>query len=490
MVTRVALVSCVKQKRDTSAPARDLYLSPLFRGFRRYAESRADSWYILSAEHGVLRPEQVVEPYERTLLAMPKRERVSWGRRVRQQLLDLLPSDAEIVLLAGTRYREEIEPFLRERFSVSVPMEGLRIGEQLRWLRQQGETTRGRHEHLDRFYEIIAQLGKLPGQMRPLRELPPRSKMPPRGIYFFFEPGEFRSGNDRIPRVVRVGTHAVSTGSKSTLRGRLKQHLGTRAGGGNHRGSIFRLHVGAALLAFEPVATRWPPSRPHPSSPHHATSASTPHGRSPGPTRPSRKHRKSRRKHAPTGLMFLEKAGSCVTRQRDVPRGANPTTRSHHDGSRPDFFRGRTGTTIPAHDTTPIGPYHHGIQVPWLPRAGRPNGTEASGPWCRDARDANSSAPNSRAPRGCGRSRRRSTPSTPRGGRVNPELWSPSDHSMGWRRLGPREAHLPGRQPREGHLRRAPERGAGNGPSIRRRSRPTATRIARRRGARRTATTF
>jgi hypothetical protein len=251
MVTRVALVSCVKQKRDTSAPARDLYLSQLFLGFRRYAESRADSWYILSAEHGVLCPEQVVAPYERTLHAMPKRERVSWGWRVRLQLLDLLPSDAEIVLLAGMRYREEIEPFLRERFPVSVPMEGLRIGEQLRWLRQQGKTTRGFHEHLDRFHEIIARLGKLPGQMRPLRELPPRSKMPARGIYFFFEPGEFRSGNCRIPRIVRVGTHAISTGSKSTLRGRLKQHLGTRAGGGNHRGSIFRLHVGAALLARE-----------------------------------------------------------------------------------------------------------------------------------------------------------------------------------------------------------------------------------------------
>ncbi|PYI87213.1 MAG: hypothetical protein DME26_06790, partial [Verrucomicrobia bacterium] len=38
-----------------------------------------------------------------------------------------------------------------------------------------------------------------------------------------------------------------------TLWGRLRTHLGTRAGGGNHRGSIFRLHVGAALLARDRV---------------------------------------------------------------------------------------------------------------------------------------------------------------------------------------------------------------------------------------------
>ena len=51
------------------------------------------------------------------------------------------------------------------------------------------------------------------------------------------------------PRIVRVGTHAVSANAVSTLWGRLRTHLGTRTGSGNHRGSIFRRHVGAALLA-------------------------------------------------------------------------------------------------------------------------------------------------------------------------------------------------------------------------------------------------
>src|SRR5262245_25038878 len=129
MATRIALVSCVKEKRRSAAPARDLYLSQLFRGLRRYAENHADEWYVLSAEHGVLRPDQVVEPYERTLNNMPKRERIAWAEKVKNQLLEILPAGAEIIVLAGLRYREDIEPFLRNRgFSVSVPLEGLKIG--------------------------------------------------------------------------------------------------------------------------------------------------------------------------------------------------------------------------------------------------------------------------------------------------------------------------------------------------------------------------
>jgi hypothetical protein len=140
LATCVALVSCVKRKRESAAPARDLYLSQLFRGLRHYAEKHADTWYILSAEHGVLHPMQVVQPYERTLNKMPKRERLAWAERVQQQLLEVIPVGAEVILLAGMRYREEIEPFLRNRgFSVSVPLEGLPIGKQLQRLKQAAE---------------------------------------------------------------------------------------------------------------------------------------------------------------------------------------------------------------------------------------------------------------------------------------------------------------------------------------------------------------
>lgn len=66
----------------------------------------------------------------------------------------------------------------------------------------------------------------------------------------FFEHGEVRGDTGSGLRVVRVGTHALRLGSNTTLWNRLSQHRGQlRLGGGNHRGSIFRLIVGTALIA-------------------------------------------------------------------------------------------------------------------------------------------------------------------------------------------------------------------------------------------------
>ena len=72
---------------------------------------------------------------------------------------------------------------------------------------------------------------------------------PKRGVYFFRENGENRSDTGTGLRVVRVGTHAITSGSGTKLWQRLSQHKGiARTGGGNHRGSIFRLLVGTALI--------------------------------------------------------------------------------------------------------------------------------------------------------------------------------------------------------------------------------------------------
>jgi hypothetical protein len=134
-VQRIALVSCVKSKRALPAPAQDLYISPLFRGLRSYAEKNTDRWYILSAKYGLLSPERVVDPYELTLNRMPKADREAWARQVQEQMVAVLPLGARITLLAGSRYREELEPFLRQRgHSVDIPLFGLSMGRQLAWL--------------------------------------------------------------------------------------------------------------------------------------------------------------------------------------------------------------------------------------------------------------------------------------------------------------------------------------------------------------------
>jgi hypothetical protein len=101
---------------------------------------------------------------------------------------------------------------------------------------------------LQRFYQCLDDLALRQGGPRPLNEVM-RSPMRARGAYFFFRAGEVRTDSGTGARVVRVGAHALRTGAQSTLRGRLRQQHGSRDGRGNHRGSIFRLLVGQALLA-------------------------------------------------------------------------------------------------------------------------------------------------------------------------------------------------------------------------------------------------
>jgi hypothetical protein len=106
-----------------------------------------------------------------------------------------------------------------------------------------------RREHLINFYSILNKLEHRLGGARRLAECSGRMEWPRRGVYFFREPGERRSDTGQGPRIVRVGTHALKAGSGTKLWTRLSQHLGQPStGGGNHRGSIFRLIVGAALI--------------------------------------------------------------------------------------------------------------------------------------------------------------------------------------------------------------------------------------------------
>ena len=99
-----------------------------------------------------------------------------------------------------------------------------------------------------RFYELLDRLATQVGSPRLLQRCHAGMDWPPRGVYFFYESGEARSGTGAGERVVRIGAHGLTNGSRSTLWGRLSQHRGSsRSCGGNHRGSIFRLVVGIAL---------------------------------------------------------------------------------------------------------------------------------------------------------------------------------------------------------------------------------------------------
>lgn len=109
------------------------------------------------------------------------------------------------------------------------------------------ENTNHRLAHVKRLYELFDFLADRVDGPRLLRDVGKYRDWPERGVYYFFEPTEFRGDSHESPRIVRVGTHGLKLGAKSTLVGRLRQHRGSDSGG-SHRGSVFRALVGQALL--------------------------------------------------------------------------------------------------------------------------------------------------------------------------------------------------------------------------------------------------
>lgn len=122
----------------------------------------------------------------------------------------------------------------------------------------------------DLFYGYLDDLAERIGGPLCLTDPGLSRRCPKAGLYFFFEHGEARPNGQ--PRVVRIGTHALTPTSRTTLWGRLGQHRGhsggTNPGGGNHRGSIFRRHVGSALLNQRgdnsQLLASWMAPLPHP----------------------------------------------------------------------------------------------------------------------------------------------------------------------------------------------------------------------------------
>lgn len=140
----IFLISCSSAKLAHAAPARDLYsASALFTKSLAFAELRATprcAVYVVSALHHLVTLDQVLEPYELSLLALSPREREAWGERVHAQLV-MRHRVRNLCVLAGVEYVNAIGgAYLHERverdtrYHVETPLAGMQIGQRLAWL--------------------------------------------------------------------------------------------------------------------------------------------------------------------------------------------------------------------------------------------------------------------------------------------------------------------------------------------------------------------
>lgn len=256
---RVCLIGCGRKKSEEKSNARSLYVSDRFKAALSLAERYCDDAFAVSAKHGLLKLDQAVPPYDLSIDQLDKGSVADWANGVIDKLEKAFPNGAQILLLMENSYSNPLTATIEARNSSLKPVEPLRNVEErfhTDW-HQQALVYLTRVEHLRLLYKGIETLRSL-GRTFLLTDLA-KQELPNQGLYIFIDQNEINRWN-KPGRIVRIGTHAVSTGSRSVLRTRLRNHLGNQDGSGNHRGSIFRLHIGASLLArnsFEMRADHW-----------------------------------------------------------------------------------------------------------------------------------------------------------------------------------------------------------------------------------------
>ncbi|MEO2075901.1 MAG: DUF6884 domain-containing protein [Bacillus sp. (in: firmicutes)] len=133
-MSKFALISCTKLKKDYPCPAKEMYLeSQLFKKAVSYIEKQDyNDWFILSAKYGLVDQETVIGPYDLTLNNMKAVDRKKWSNDVFKQIMELQPHQLDFY--AGKKYREYLIPLLEMNgIQCKVPLEGLGIGEQLKF---------------------------------------------------------------------------------------------------------------------------------------------------------------------------------------------------------------------------------------------------------------------------------------------------------------------------------------------------------------------
>jgi len=114
--------------------------SILFRKAFDYSKKNYDIVEILSTKYGLLSLDRMIKPYDKTLNKMKAAEIKSWSEKVFNEIKSkfIIEEIRKIYFHAGIQYRKYLIPKLREiGVDCIVPLEGLRIGEQLAWYNKQ-----------------------------------------------------------------------------------------------------------------------------------------------------------------------------------------------------------------------------------------------------------------------------------------------------------------------------------------------------------------
>jgi|AntAceMinimDraft_9_1070365.scaffolds.fasta_scaffold12303_3 hypothetical protein len=138
MTNKIVLISCASKKLTYKAKAEDLYISTLFRLSLIYAKKlKPDKIFILSAKHGLVNLNDEIATYNETLNDKSASDVKVWAEKVVFELKKVtnLKND-QFIFLTGEKHWKYILPYVK---NYEIPLKGLRIGEQLKFLKNKLE---------------------------------------------------------------------------------------------------------------------------------------------------------------------------------------------------------------------------------------------------------------------------------------------------------------------------------------------------------------
>lgn len=136
MARYIGLVVAPRRQRDGIWRASESYAaSPLFRRARDYCLRHHDEWYVLSASHGLLAPQQVVGPGDPTWGGLSPAERSAWGRRAAIALRERRDrsGDELVFVLYGPRQHARLLGRIDPSLKIELPLAGKNARERARW---------------------------------------------------------------------------------------------------------------------------------------------------------------------------------------------------------------------------------------------------------------------------------------------------------------------------------------------------------------------
>jgi len=132
---KLFLIACSESKLSHAAPAVDLYQGQAFKLAVKAALKADADILILSAEHGVVQPDQTLEPYDCSLKRRSTSWRAEWAKNTAKQLSKY--KDRPTTILAGKFYAGAATGLANK----STPLSGLGIGQQLAVLSKMSKGT-------------------------------------------------------------------------------------------------------------------------------------------------------------------------------------------------------------------------------------------------------------------------------------------------------------------------------------------------------------